>query len=209
PPERGAEDPRAALALGHVAHCTRNRYYALLHPLDPDLDRAATRRVARRPASARRERRIVNEKLDELKRRLGEVMDISRASSYLDWDQQVLMPAGAAGLRAEESATLDRLAHERFTAPELGQLLEDLRGYEDSLDPDSDEASLIRVTRRDWEKASKVPSELRGEIAHAASTALPVWVEARKNSDFKSFLPYLEHNLELTRRYIECFDGAD
>ena len=67
------------------------------------------------------------------------------------------MPAGAAALRAEESATLERLVHERFTSPEIGRLLEELRPYEDSLDPDSDEASLIRVTRRDWEKARKVP----------------------------------------------------
>ena len=149
----------------------------------------------------------MNEKFDELKRRLGEVMDLSRVSSYLDWDQQALMPAGAAALRAEESATLERLVHERFTSPEIGNLLEDLRPYEDSLDPDSDEASLIRVTRRDWEKARKVPTELQGEMAHAAAEALPVWVEARKNSDFKAFLPHLELNLELKRRYIECFDG--
>jgi carboxypeptidase Taq len=149
----------------------------------------------------------VNAKFEELKRRLGEVIDLYRASSYLDWDQQVLMPPGAAELRAEESATLDKLAHERFTSSDIGRLLEDLQPYEQSLDPDSDEASLIRVTRRDWEKARKVPTELRGEIAHAAATALPVWIEARKNSDFKAFLPYLEHNVELKRRYIECFDG--
>ncbi len=52
-----------------------------------------------------------------------------------------------------------------------------------------------------------MPTELQGEIAHAAAEALPVWVEARKNSDFKSFLPHLERNVELKRRYIECFDG--
>jgi carboxypeptidase Taq len=149
----------------------------------------------------------VNEKLDALKRRLGEVVDLQRTSQLLDWDQQVLMPPGAAGLRAEESATLDRLAHELFISDEIGRLLEDLRPYEESLDPDSDDASLIRVTRRDWEKARKVPSELRGEIAHAGTSALPVWIEARKNSDFASFLPHLERNVELRRRYIECFEG--
>ena len=149
----------------------------------------------------------MNEKFDELKRRLGEVVDLARVSSYLDWDQQALMPAGAAALRAEESASLERLVHERFTSPEIGHLLDDLSSYEDSLDPDSDEASLIRVTRRDWEKARKVPTELLGEMAHTAAEALPVWVEARENSDFKAFLPYLERNVELKKRYIACFDG--
>jgi carboxypeptidase Taq len=149
----------------------------------------------------------VNQKLDELKRRLGEVVDLGRTALLLEWDQQVLMPAGAAALRSEEVATLERVGHERFTSDGIGRLLEDLRPYEESLDPDSDDASLIRVTRRDWEKARRVPTELRGEIAHAAVTALPVWAEARQSSDFKSFLPYLERNVELKRRYIDCFDG--
>ena len=61
--------------------------------------------------------------------------------------------------------------------------------------------------RRDWEKARKVPSELRAEMSRSSSLALPVWVEARKNNDFASFLPVLRTNLDLRKRYIECFDG--
>jgi carboxypeptidase Taq len=150
----------------------------------------------------------VNRDYEELKRHLGEVVDLRRVSSLLEWDQQTLMPPRAAELRADELATLDRLAHERFTSAEIGRLLENLAQYEESLDPDSDEASLIRVTRRDWEKARKVPSELRGQMTHSAAVALPAWVNARKNSDFKSFLPHLERNVELKHRYIACFDGA-
>ena len=134
----------------------------------------------------------MNEKFDELKRRLGEVVDLSRVSSYLG-----LGPAGADARRS--APRFGRRSRRRSSgsstsgspSPEIGHLLDDLRPYEDSLDPDSDEASLIRVTRRDWEKARKVPTELRGEMAHAAAEALPVWVEARENSDFKAFLPHL------------------
>jgi len=150
----------------------------------------------------------VNEKFEELKGRLAEVVDLGRAGGLLEWDQQVLMPSGAAGLRAEELATLDQVTHERFTSDEIGRLLEELRPYEESLDHDSDEASLIRVTRRDWEKERKVPGELRGEMARAAAIGLEAWVEARKSSDFAAFLPHLERNVELKHRYIECFDGA-
>ncbi len=151
----------------------------------------------------------MKEKFEELKNRLAEIVDLTRAGNLLDWDQQVVMPPGAAGLRAEELATLDRLTHERFTSDEIGRLLEDLRPYEESLDADSDEASLIRVARRDWEKARKVPSELRGQMAHSAAIGFPAWVEARKNSDFDAFLPHLERNVELKHRYLECFDGAE
>jgi carboxypeptidase Taq len=151
----------------------------------------------------------VNQKFEELKNRLAEIVDLYRVGNLLGWDEQVVMPPGAAGLRADEMATLDRVTHERFTSDEIGRLLEDLRPFEESLDADSDEASLIRVARRDWEKARKVPSELHGEMAHSASTGFIAWVEARENSDFEAFLPHLERNVELKHRYIECFDGAE
>src|SRR5262249_19549323 len=67
--------------------------------------------------------------------------------------------------------------------------------------------SLIRVTRRDWEKARKVPSELRAEMSRASALAIPVWVDARARNDFAAFLPALRENLELRHRYIECFAG--
>ncbi|HEY3921470.1 MAG TPA: carboxypeptidase M32 [Gaiellaceae bacterium] len=144
---------------------------------------------------------------DELRRRLGEVSDLSRASAILGWDQQTMMPPlGAAG-RAEELATLGRVIHERFTSPEIGRLLDELAGFEQEHPYDSFEASLIRVTRRDWEKARKVPADLRAEMSRAASLGHPVWVRARAENDFASFLPVLRANLELKRRYIACFDG--
>ena len=146
-------------------------------------------------------------KFQELKHRLAEIVDLQTVVRLLDWDLQALMPSGGATVRAEQAATVQRIAHDRFTSPETGRLLDELRPYEESLDPDSDEASLIRVARRDWEKARKVPVELEGEIAQAAAVALPAWVEARANSDFKAFLPYLERAVDLRCRYIACFDG--
>jgi carboxypeptidase Taq len=52
-----------------------------------------------------------------------------------------------------------------------------------------------------------VPTELHAEMTRSASLALPVWVKARAENDFASFLPALQRNLELRRRYVECFDG--
>ncbi|HEX4520053.1 MAG TPA: carboxypeptidase M32 [Gaiellaceae bacterium] len=144
---------------------------------------------------------------EELNLRLAEIGDLSAAASLLAWDQQVMMPPRGAASRAEHLATLKRITHEKFISPEIGRLLEELAPFEEAHDYDSFEASLIRVTRRDWEKARKVPSELRAEMSRAASLALPVWVEARANNDFAAFLPALRENVELRRRYIACFEG--
>ncbi len=74
---------------------------------------------------------------------------------------------------------------------------------------DSIDADLVRVVSRDWEKARRVPSELRAEMARAESTGEQAWVEARKASDFSILLPHLERNVELTRRYADCYDGFE
>jgi carboxypeptidase Taq len=102
---------------------------------------------------------------DELRTRLGEINDVAKAAAVLAWDQQTLMPPRGAEARAQQLGTLGRIAHELFVSDEVGTLLDELRGYEESLDRDSFEASLIRVARRDFEKAVRVPPELSAELS--------------------------------------------
>src|SRR5712691_12787283 len=150
---------------------------------------------------------MTDPKLDRLKTLVGEVDDLRKASTVLFWDQRVMMPPGGAQARAEASATVARLAHEKFVAPEIGELLDGLN--EADYDYDSFEASLIRVTRRDYDKAIRVPPELTGEMRRSSALALAAWGPAKAASDFQALLPHLERNLELRQRYVECFDPAD
>jgi carboxypeptidase Taq len=148
-------------------------------------------------------------RLERLKQRLAEVDDLRKAGTLLFWDQRVMMPPGGSAARAEAIATVSRLAQERFVAPDIGKLIEQLRGLEESSDYDSFEASLIRVTRHDYEKATRVPPELVGEIRRAATLALAAWGPAKEASDFEALRPHLETNLELKHRYVECFEPGD
>jgi carboxypeptidase Taq len=151
----------------------------------------------------------VDADLRRLKERLAEISDIQRSAGVLFWDQRVTMPPLGNPARAEAVATLGRIAHERFVDDEIGSLLERLHPLEESTEYDSDDASLVRVTRRDWEKARRVPAELRAEMLRAGAQGHQIWVEARAKSDFASFLPALEQNLQLKRRYVDCFEWED
>jgi carboxypeptidase Taq len=148
-------------------------------------------------------------KFDELRQRLAEVFDLGKTMSLLSWDQQVLMPKRGAQVRAEQLATVGKIAHLKFTSPEMGRLIDDLREWGEQHEYDSFEASLVRVAARDWEKASKVPADLRAEMARSAALANQVWVDARRENDFGSFLPVLRRNLDLRKRYIDCFEVDD
>jgi carboxypeptidase Taq len=137
--------------------------------------------------------------------RLAEVSDLTKATTLLFWDQRVKMPPGGAAARAEALATVSRFAQERFIDDEVGGLLEELRGLEESSDYDSFEASLVRTTRRQYEKAARVPPELVGEMRRAAALGLAAWGPAKEHSEFEQLRPQLETLLELRHRYVDCF----
>jgi carboxypeptidase Taq len=147
--------------------------------------------------------------LQPLKDRLAPIVDLGRISRILLWDQQTMMPQAGSGHRAEQLGTLHLITHQLFTADETGRLLERAERERESLDPESDDAALLRVVRRDYDKAVRVPAELRAEMARASAEARPVWVKAKADSDFDAFLPVLERQIDLRVRYIECFDDVE
>jgi carboxypeptidase Taq len=147
--------------------------------------------------------------VEQLRQRLAEIADLGDVTHLLEWDQQTMMPARGAAGRAEALATIRRVSHEKFTAAETGRLLDAASTALDGADPAGDEMSLVRVTTRRWEKARRVPIELVAARARAGSLGQEVWREARAQSDFSGFAPYLERNLELARRYVDCFDEFD
>jgi carboxypeptidase Taq len=147
--------------------------------------------------------------LEALKARLQEIDDLNRASSLLQWDQATYMPPGGAPARGRQIATLSRLAHERFTDAETGRLL-DAAAKETASQPfDSDEASLVRVTRRSWEQLIRIPADLVSETHEQAATSYQVWTVARPANDFARVEPHLERTLDLSRKVSACFPNRE
>ena len=149
----------------------------------------------------------MSEKLEQLKERLGEVADIGRAASVLGWDQQVNMPPGGNEARGQQLATLSKIAQEKFIADEVGGLIDDLKQELDGAD--TDDAALVRVASRDYEKAKRVPPSFIAEQAIVTSKAFEGWVEARSKSDFSIFQPHLEKVVELVHKYISFFPPGE
>jgi carboxypeptidase Taq len=151
----------------------------------------------------------MSERIDLLKQRMGQLSDLGHALSLAHWDQQTMMPPRGGEARAESLGTLTSISHEMFVDDETGRLLEAAAAELNGSDPDSDDVRLVSLVRRQWDKARRVPTELAAELARAASIGQEAWITARAESDFTSFRPYLEHNFELARRYVDCHMGHD
>jgi carboxypeptidase Taq len=147
------------------------------------------------------------QKLQELKTRLLEINDLNLINALLGWDQTTYMPPGGAEARGRQSAMLAQMAQEKFVDKEIGKLLDDLRPYEESLPYESDEASIIRVTRRDYERAIKVPPKFIGELNEHGIKSYQTWTEARPANDFSKVRDGLEKTLDLSRKLADFFPG--
>jgi carboxypeptidase Taq len=133
--------------------------------------------------------------LEPLRERLAELSDLDAIARLSGWDQRVMMPGGGGEARASQVATLARLRHERSTAAEIGEWLDELaEAALSELDAD-----VVRLARRDWERAQRIPRELAAELAEAAAAGEDAWQTAREADDFAAFAPALERNVELAR----------
>ena len=127
----------------------------------------------------------------------------------LGWDQATYMPTGGVGARARQGATLSRLAHARAIDQALGKLLDELQGFAERLAQDSDDACLIRVARRNFEKAVKVPTEFVAHWSAFGSRSYDAWTRARPANDFATMRPLLQQALDFSREYAELFAPYD
>jgi len=98
-----------------------------------------------------------------------------------------------------------RLAHEKFTDSAVGALLDELRPYEESC-PTIQTSSLIRVTRREYARSTRIPAAFVAQLNEHQAEAYK-WTAAAGN-DFKRVQPYLEKTLELSRQLANYFPAT-
>ena len=114
----------------------------------------------------------------------------------LSWDQETVMPSAATAQRAEEMAAIEAVLHARRTDPRVGDWLAAV----DERRLDEAGSANIRLIRREFDRARRIPTELAAEIARANSLAHNDWVGARAEEDFGAFAPALKRVLDLKRQ---------
>ncbi len=120
---------------------------------------------------------------------------LAQVAGRLGWDQETMMPRGAADQRSDEMAAMETILHARRTAPQVGEWL---AGIDDST-LDAVGQAQLRHIRRSHARATKVPAALASKLARVTSVAQGKWAEARGADDFAAFAPVLEEVVSLKR----------
>ena len=140
---------------------------------------------------------------DDLMAYTRDTMALGQVAGRLGWDQETVMPRGAAGQRADEMAAIEAVLHARRSAPRVGEWLENATG--------GDEVSRaqLREIRRAYDRARKVPGDLAKRLAQVTSLAQGKWAEARKDEDITAFIPILQEVVALKREEGMALAGGD
>jgi carboxypeptidase Taq len=139
---------------------------------------------------------------DDLLDRYRQVTYLQDAGMVLSWDQQVMMPEEGTPARSKQQSALSSVGHEKLTADAVGDALADLEGA----DLTEEQAAVVREVRREYEREAAVPKDLVERISEETSSALPVWEQAREDSEWEQFAPQVETLLDLKREYAEHID---
>jgi carboxypeptidase Taq len=147
--------------------------------------------------------------LDELRARLAEHDDLRAAAAVLRWDQATYMPEGGNAARGRQLATLERIAHDRLTDPGLARLLDRVTPAAERAGDGSFAARLVRVARRDVDRATKVPAAFVSAFANHRAELYERWTRARPANDFGAVAALLGTTVEMSREYAGFFAPYD
>ncbi|MEM9637215.1 MAG: carboxypeptidase M32, partial [Pseudomonadota bacterium] len=140
---------------------------------------------------------------DDLMAFTRETQALAQIAGRLDWDQETMMPRGAAPQRGEECAAIASVLHARRVDPKVSEWLAKL----DATELDETARAQLRHIRRSHDRNSKVPAALEARIARVTSEAQGIWAEARSNNDVAAFLPVLEEIIGLRREEAQALSS--
>lgn len=135
-----------------------------------------------------------------LEKHFGRLGKLNGVLEILHWDSAVMMPPGAASVRAEKLATMKVLIHELSTDPLIGEWLEQAKGE----DLGEWQRANLKEIERFYLHSTSVPADLVETLSRAASICENCWRTARKNNDFKTLAPHLTKVVNLTRQVAKA-----
>ncbi|MDP8254916.1 MAG: carboxypeptidase M32 [Candidatus Alcyoniella australis] len=137
----------------------------------------------------------------------AKISRLQGATAILHWDHMVNLPPKGVAKRGEQLAILEGLVHEWVCSPRFVEGINQLHEVRDELD--FDQQANVRELKREVDRATKVPPNLVQELARHGTISHQAWAEARKNSDFAAFAPYLKKMIELRKQEAACLGFAD
>lgn len=138
---------------------------------------------------------------NELMSRMKEYILLRSATQIVQWDLETYMPPKGMMLRSEQLSQLYKILHRTSTDPKIGQLLEQIEKASKELNEVQNRN--VFITRREYDKETKVPEELVARLGKQQVISIETWKKAKAANDWKLFEPELQKMVDLSRERSE------
>ncbi|HEY0610799.1 MAG TPA: carboxypeptidase M32, partial [Chitinophaga sp.] len=147
-----------------------------------------------------------NELYSRYKEKMQQIADVRNAMAVLGWDQETYLPEKGAAFRGQQLTTLSTIAHEMFTATELGEILQELHKRNDLA---AERQKNVALSREDYEKNKKYPSSFVADLSQTTNACYHAWIKARKAGSYAEFEPLLSKMILLKQQetHILGYEG--
>ena len=142
--------------------------------------------------------------LAALREKIAGINDVLCATSLLIWDSRTMMPAGGASSRAEQIASLTRIARDLLVCPDLLHALNAAEREVATHEAGALERREVEQIRAAVDLHRRIDPRIIQRRSLLRGLANAAWVEARARSDFSLFLPHLEKTIEAARDHADA-----
>ncbi|NOT93106.1 carboxypeptidase M32 [Ferruginibacter sp.] len=134
---------------------------------------------------------------NEYKTKMQKIADVKYASAVLQWDQETYLPPKGNSIRGNQIATLSEIAHQQFTDPKIGDMLNELVAKDDLTDT---QKKNVQLSLTDYNKANKFTSDFVRQMSETTNKSFHAWIQARKENTFAAFEQPLDELIQLKKQ---------
>lgn len=146
----------------------------------------------------------MTQSLTYLEQQFHRIAQISHASTFLGWDQMVVMPDGGSEPRAAAMAELASMRHELLASDAIGDAIEQANAeLASGTLPESRQVHILEM-QREWQQACALPAKLVHAQVIAGSRCEHGWRTQKAANDWAGFLKNFIPVVELSREEAQC-----
>jgi carboxypeptidase Taq len=147
--------------------------------------------------------------LNEFKQYVRKMKQYEEAVSLMHWDMRTGAPKKGIETRSEVVGELSAEIFRMATSSEMGKFLDPYRDLAAYHQLDEMSQKMILECQREYDRNKRIPVEMYQQFVVLTSQAESVWEDARHQSDFAMFQPYLQKIVDMTISFTELWGYED
>lgn len=146
----------------------------------------------------------MSQSLNFLEQQFHRIAQLDHATTFLSWDQMVMMPNAGNDPRATAIAELTSMRHDMLASEAIGDSLQKV--IEELAEGNLSESNRVHIMEmhRAWQQAQALPGKLVHAQVIAGSKCEHGWRTQRALNDWEGFLKNFQPVVELAREEAQC-----